>query len=143
MLTVIVILMENLALIKLGLFRAVQECLMTNSPYRRCQCEKTRSLIARLERFTLTYSKPENGSILLGGMKTMQEIIDEDQSLFKDVCLASSRSHFAYISGCQSLTVKVRNAYQELDIMLCVRELKNKDGCDAKHARLTVAGPTN
>ncbi|KHE87559.1 hypothetical protein GE21DRAFT_1281678 [Neurospora crassa] len=138
-----VILGENLALIQLGLFRAVQECLMKKSPYRRCQCVMATSFILRLEQFTLSDNKPENGSVLLQRMKTMQELLDEDQPFMKGACLASSGPHRNNFGAYDSLSFKVQTAYEGRDIRLCVCELKNKDGCDAKHARLTVAGPMN
>ncbi|EAA28996.2 hypothetical protein NCU05921 [Neurospora crassa OR74A] len=137
-----IILGEALASIKLGLSRAVHECLKTNSPYRRCQCASAKSIIQRLEQFTVTYNKAKNGSVLLQEMKTMQKILDEDEPFLRGICHGCNRPHIYSFGAYDSLSPKVRTAYEELDI-LCVRELKNKDACDAEHARLTVAGPMN
>ncbi|EGO54754.1 hypothetical protein NEUTE1DRAFT_50089 [Neurospora tetrasperma FGSC 2508] len=95
------------------------------------------------ERFIITYNKPGNGSILHRGMKTLQELLAEDKSFIRGHCLERSRAHSNDMQTNLSLSTTVQTAYEEFDAILCVYKLKNKDGCDAKHARLTAAGPTN
>ena len=130
---------ERVSNFQLGLFRAMQECVMVGSPYRSCYCDWSKSFMRRLETIMMIYGGYNdygNGTPLLWGMVSINDFLNEDRSFVRGSCVLHSgeQHHSETVPEEKRLAYKVQAMLEEFDVIFCICELKNRGPCNAKHA---------